>query len=369
MFHFSITATSGRARRGRLSTPHGEVETPAFMPVGTAGTVKTLDPDEIKGLGYRLILGNTYHLMLRPGPEVVAAHGGLHRFMGYDGSILTDSGGYQVFSLSPLRTLSEEGVSFRSHLDGSRHELTPERAVQIQEALASDIMMALDECPPHDAGRGYHEESCQRTTRWARRCLAARSEKGGALFGIVQGGLFCDLRLAHLAELAGMPFEGLALGGLSVGEGPERMAEIVAAVAPQMPADRPRYLMGVGAPRDILQAVGQGIDLFDCVLPTRNARNGQLFTFQGTVQIRNAQHAADTGPIDPGCGCPACRRFSRAYLRHLFMQNEILGHRLNTLHNLFFFAELMRRIRAAIQAGSYACFAAETLQALDQKKI
>jgi queuine tRNA-ribosyltransferase len=335
------------------------------MPVGTAGTVKAVDPKELVEFGYGIVLGNTYHLMLRPGVEVVAAHGGLHRFMGWEGSILTDSGGYQVFSLAPLRKLTDDGVTFQSHIDGSQHELTPEKAVEIQEALGADIMMVLDECPAHDAEESYHREACQRTTRWAERCLKARSGAGGALFGIVQGGVSLDLRLEHLETIAKMPFEGLALGGLSVGEGPQRMAEIVSAVGPRMPAERPRYLMGVGLPQDIIRAVSGGMDMFDCVVPTRNARNGQLFTIDGPIQIRHAAHTMDTSPVDPECACPACARFSRAYLRHLYLSNEILGARLNTLHNLHFYARLLQDIRQAIDSGGYAAWAEETLRRLE----
>ncbi len=364
---FEVTAQDpgSGARRGRLTTRRGVVETPVFMPVGTAGTVKAVDPRELEQSGYGLILGNTYHLMLRPGVEVIAAHGGLHAFMGWEGSILTDSGGYQVFSLAALRKLSDDGVVFQSHIDGSRHELTPERAIGIQEALGADIMMALDECPAHDAGRSHHHEACRRTTRWAERCLAARTAEGGALFGIVQGGLFEDLRLGHLETIAALPFEGLALGGLSVGEGPERMLETLSAVAPRLPAGRPRYLMGVGLPQDIIRAVSWGLDMFDCVVPTRNARNGQLFTRDGPIQIRHAAHARDTGPVDPECTCPACTRFSRAYLRHLYLSNEILGARLNTLHNLHFYARLLEDIRGAIDSGRYSAWAADTLRRLE----
>lgn len=358
-----------RARRGRLKTRRGVVETPVFMPVGTGGAVKAVDPRELDECGYGIILGNTYHLMLRPGVEVVAAHGGLHRFMGWDGSILTDSGGYQVFSLAPLRKLSDDGVIFQSHIDGSRHELTPGRAIEIQEALGADIMMVLDQCPAHDAGEALHRQACERTTRWAERCLDARTAGGGALFGIVQGGLFEDLRLGHLETIAAMPFDGLALGGLSVGEGPERMLQMVSAIAPHMPQERPRYLMGVGLPQDIIRAVMWGLDMFDCVVPTRNARNGQLFTRDGPIQIRHAAHAKDTGPVEPGCACPACTRFSRAYLRHLYLQNEILGARLNTLHNLHFYACLLEDIRRAVAAGRYATWAAKTLGRLEGQEI
>ena len=364
---FNVTAEDpgSQARRGKLTTRRGTVETPVFMPVGTAGTVKAVDPRELVDFGYGVVLGNTYHLMLRPGVEVVAAHGGLHRFMGWDGSILTDSGGYQVFSLAPLRKLSDDGVIFRSHIDGSQHELTPERAVGIQEALGADIMMILDECPAHDADEAHHRKACQRTTRWAERCLAARTDEGGALFGIVQGGVFEDLRLEHLENIAAMPFDGLALGGISVGEGPERMLETVSAVGPRMPASLPRYLMGVGLPQDIIRAVMWGIDMFDCVVPTRNARNGQLFTPDGPIQIRHAAHTKDTGPVDPDCACPACTRFSRAYLRHLYLSNEILGARLNTLHNLHFYARLLEDIRQAIESGRYSAWAREALRRLE----
>jgi len=358
-------ATDCEARTGKLLTRRGEFETPLFMPVGTSGTIKAIDPDELRALGFGVVLANTYHLLLRPGPEVVAAHGSLHGFMDWHGSILTDSGGYQVFSLAALRKIDEEKVIFRSHIDGSEYELSPERAIEIQQTLGSDIMMVLDECPPHDAPASYHEESCARTTRWARRCLDARSADGGALFGIVQGGLDESLRLRHLEELSAMPFEGMALGGLSVGEGPERMEQMVAAVGHRMDSGRPRYLMGVGLPQDIIRAVGHGMDMFDCVVPTRNARNGQLFTFNGPLQIRHAAHSRDTRPVDEDCPCPACRRFSRAYLRHLYLSNEILGVRLNTLHNLTFYSILMQRIRQAISDGNYLAWAAGTLAALE----
>jgi queuine tRNA-ribosyltransferase len=352
------------ARAGVLHTRRGRVETPVFMPVGTAATVKALDPQEVEALGYRLILGNTYHLMLRPGAELVRRSGGLHGFMAWPHAILTDSGGFQVWSLAHRRKILEEGVRFRSHIDGDLHLLTPERAIEIQEALGADIMMALDECPDHDAAPAYLDASLARTSRWADRCLAARSPAGGALFGIVQGALDVPRRLAHLEELAARPFDGLALGGLSVGEGPERMDELLGQVVPCMPAGRPRYLMGVGSPRDLLRGVLHGVDMFDCVLPTRNARNGALFTWQGPIQIRNAAHAQDLGPIDPTCGCSTCRRFSRAYLRHLFLADEILAMRLNTLHNLFFIHELMGRLRAAIRAGGCRGFVQETLEIL-----
>lgn len=353
------------ARTGLLSTRRADrIATPAFMPVGTQGTVKALDPEEVAGLGFRLILGNTYHLMLRPGTEIIALHGGLHRLMDWPHSILTDSGGFQVFSLAHRRKITEEGVRFRNHINGDLTELTPEQAVAVQEALGSDIMMVLDECPPHDAEPRYHQASVARTTRWAERCLRARTEQGGALFGIVQGGLSVELRLAHLQELTGLGFEGLALGGLSVGEGGQAMDAVLAEVAHRMPADRPRYLMGVGLPQDIIRAVGFGIDLFDCVVPTRNARNGQLYTWDGPIQIRHAAHARDLGPIEPDCPCPACRRFTRAYLRHLYLADELLGLRLNTLHNLTFYSRLMERIRAEIAAGTFKGWAPAALARL-----
>lgn len=369
--HFEVTKKDLNcdARTGVLTTRRGAIPTPVFMPVGSAGSVKACDPEELKALGFGLILGNTYHLMLRPGPEIIAEQGGLHRFMAWDGSILTDSGGYQVFSLAELRTISEQGVEFRSHLDGSLQHLSPERAIAIQEALGSDIMMVLDECPPHDVALSYLEDSMRRTTRWAKRCLDARSLQAGALFGIVQGGLDINLRLRHLEEIAALPFEGLAIGGLSVGEDPAATADMIAALAPRMPQDRPRYLMGMGKPADIIRAVQAGVDLFDCVIPTRNARNGQLFTWRGPLQIRNQKHAREREPIDPDCGCPTCQRFSRSYLRHLFMANEMLGLRLNTLHNLFFYAELMRRIQNAIEKGDYNAWAEMALRQLEEKNI
>ena len=353
------------ARCGRLTTRRGDViETPAFMPVGTQAAVKALDPQEVAGLGFRLILGNTYHLMLRPGTEIIGLHGDLHGFMDWPHSILTDSGGFQVWSLAHRRKITEQGVRFRNHLDGDLTELSPESAVAVQEALGSDIMMALDECPPFDAQPAYMARSVARTTRWAERCLAARSAAGGALFGIVQGGLDADLRLDHLAALERMGFDGLALGGLSVGEGAAAMDALLARVGPRMPADRPRYLMGVGLPQDILRAIGHGIDLFDCVVPTRNARNGQLYTWQGPIQIRHAVHARDARPVDPDCPCPACRRFSRAYLRHLYRGDEILGMRLNTLHNLTFYAQLLECARQRIADGSFAAWAPRALAAM-----
>ena len=349
--HFTITKkdSGSRARLGLLRTVHGVVETPAFMPVGTQGTVKAMLPRDLKEIGCQILLGNTYHLYLRPGAETIRELGGLHRFMGWDGPILTDSGGYQVFSLGALRKISEEGVRFQSHLDGSHHLLTPESVVEIQEALGSDIAMVLDECIAPDATRTYVNTSTQRTLRWAERCIAARTKKDQLMFGIVQGGIFPDLRRSCVEKLAAMTFEGFAVGGLGVGEGEELLRSIGGFTVDLLPVDRPRYLMGVGRPEDIVAAVRAGFDLFDCVLPTRNARNGTLFTFQGRLSIKRAEFAQDARPIDEACGCYCCRNFSRAYLRHLFLAGEILSSQLNTLHNLYFYHRLMERCRNAIR--------------------
>jgi queuine tRNA-ribosyltransferase len=353
----------GRARAGLLTTPHGAVPTPAFMPVGTYGAVKALTPRELTTCGARMILGNTYHLFLRPGHDVVRKMGGLHRFMGWDGGILTDSGGFQVFSLAPFRKVREEGVEFRSHLDGTSHLLTPELSIEIQEALGSDIMMALDVCPPLPAGRDELAEAVERTLRWARRCLTAR-RGGSALFGIVQGGTSDDLRSASAAATADLPFDGLAIGGVSVGEERAEIDRIVAFTAPLLPAGKPRYLMGVGTPRDLVVSIGAGVDLFDCVMPTRNARNGMLFTWSGTINIKRAEYREDPGPIDERCGCETCRGFSRAYLRHLFMTKEILSMRLNTLHNVHFYQDLVARARKAVVEGRYGAWASAVLPGL-----
>ncbi len=361
-FDLLATDPSG-ARRGRLVLARGAVETPAFMPVGTLGTVKAMTPEELRGLGAELLLANTYHLYLRPGHELVRELGGLHRFMHWDGPILTDSGGFQVFSLAPLRKISEEGVTFQSHLDGSRHLLTPEGVVAIQEALGSDVMMCLDECPAHPSERGYLEKSLELSNRWALRSLEARTRPELALFAILQGGMVPELRRRAAEFLREHPFDGYAVGGLSVGEGQAVMLETLEATAPHMPVDKPRYLMGVGTPLDIAEAVGRGVDLFDCVLPTRNARNGMLFTSQGRVAIKHARFERDPGPLDEACGCYTCRHYSRAYLRHLYKSREILASRLNTLHNLYFYQELMRRIRSAVESGSYARFLAELREA------
>ena len=353
-FRFDLLATDPcGARLGLMTTPHGAVDTPAFMPVGTQGTVKALAPRNLDEVGARIILANTYHLYLRPGHELIHDLGGLHRFMRFPGPILTDSGGYQVFSLGPLRRITEEGVRFRSHLDGSAHVLTPERAIEIQEALGADVAMAFDECTPYPATREYAERSMDLTTRWARRCREARRREDQALFGIVQGGMFPDLRLRSAEEIQAIGFDGYAIGGLSVGEPRETMFEMVACVAPALPADRPRYLMGVGTPLDILDAVGRGIDLFDCVLPTRNARNGSLFTRRGKINIRNAQYARDDSPVEEGCDCYTCRTFSRAYLRHLAVAGEMLSGHLNTLHNLRFYMRLVEGARKSIACGRF----------------
>ena len=350
---FSVLATSGDARRGRLELAHGTVETPVFMPVGTYGTVKAMAPAELEEIGARIVLGNTFHLWLRPGLDVIAAHDGLHRFMGWNRPILTDSGGFQVFSLGPLRRVEEDGVAFSSPVNGDRLFLTPELSMQIQRVLASDVVMIFDECTPYPATRDEAATSMELSLRWARRSRDEfdRLENPNALFGIVQGGMYDDLRDASLGALVDIGFDGYAIGGLSVGEPKEEMLRVLDRTAPRMPADRPRYLMGVGTPEDLVAGVTAGIDMFDCVLPTRNARNGWLFTRYGDVKIRNARHKADTGPVDPTCGCHACRHFSRSYLHHLQRVNEILGARLATIHNLFYYHVLMAELRDAIAAG------------------
>jgi queuine tRNA-ribosyltransferase len=353
---FELLATDKitSARRGRITTAHGAVETPVFMPCATQATVKTLDPRDLHQEGCELVLCNTYHLSLRPGEEVVKALGGLHRFMGWDRAILTDSGGYQVLSLAPLRTIAEDGVTFQSHLDGSRHFLSPERAVEIQLALGADILVALDECPPHDAGEEYHRLSMERTARWAARSRAAHPVDEPALFGVVQGGTVPALRARSAEATQQVGFPGYALGGLGIGEEPSVRYDVVEHTTSLLAPDAPRYLMGVGTPRDLLECMTRGVDMFDCVLPTRNARNGTLFTRTGRMNIKGATYARDDRPADPECACYACRHFSRAYLRHLYVSDEILGLRLNTIHNLHYYETLMREARAAIEAGTFA---------------
>jgi queuine tRNA-ribosyltransferase len=356
MIRFAVEAVDGAARAGRMETPHGVVETPIFMPVGTQGTVKAMTPEELVGLGAQIVLANTYHLHLRPGEHVVRALGGLHRFMHWERPILTDSGGYQVMSLARLARVSEDGVRFQSHLDGAPLTLTPESAVAIQEALGSDIMMCLDQLVALPADEAALHAACALTARWAARCKAARRSEA-ALFGIVQGGVRPALRRESAEALLGIGFDGYAIGGLSVGEDRAAMYDTVALTAPLLPAAQPRYLMGAGEPADLLQAIGAGVDLFDCVLPTRNARNGSLYTRRGKVNIKNARHREDPAPLDPDCPCPACRHYSRAYLAHLYRAGEILSMRLNTWHNLTFYLGLVREARAAIQAGRYGAWA------------
>ena len=382
---FDLLAQDGAARRGTLALAHGVVETPVFMPVGTYGTVKAMAPNELEDIGARIVLGNTFHLWLRPGLEVIRAHGGLHRFMGWDKPILTDSGGFQVFSLGDLRKISEEGVKFASPIDGSRLFMGPEESMQVQHVLNSDIVMIFDECTPYPADARQAGDSMRLSLRWARRSrtehdrlqaqahekpagppqgflgplgggLREAGPSGGALFGIVQGGMFEALRDESLAGLTEIGFDGYAIGGLSVGEPKEDFERILAHTAPRLPPNQPRYLMGVGTPEDIVYAVGRGIDMFDCVMPTRNARNGHLFTRYGDLRIKNACHRADTRPLDESCGCYCCRHFSRAYLHHLHRAGEILGARLNTIHNLFYYQTLMSELRSAIVAGEFSAY-------------
>ncbi len=350
-FSFTVESTCGNARTGTLRTPHGEVETPAFMSVGTHGAVRAMTPAALRRTGAQIILSNTLHLYLRPGLEIVDAVGGLHRLMGWDGPILTDSGGFQLMSLESLLRIDDHGADLASPHDGSRHRLTPELAMEIQRRLGVDIAMVLDHCPAADTSPEFKREAMDRSTRWAEICLRQDRAPGQAMFGIVQGGTDLALRREHLAAIAGLQPDGLALGGLAVGEGPEEMDRVVSAIAPEMPADKPRYLMGVGYPRDLVASVRGGIDLFDCVVPTRHARNGQLFTSQGRINIANARHRLDPGPIDPACDCDTCRTASRAYLRHLYQTREILYSILATHHNLSFYQRLMRQLRTAIRQG------------------
>jgi queuine tRNA-ribosyltransferase len=356
---FTVTRRDGEARRGVLELAHGRVDTPAFMPVGTYGTVKAMSPEELRAIGAQIVLGNTFHLWLRPGLEVIEKHGGLHRFMGWDRPILTDSGGFQVFSLGALRKITEEGVHFASPVNGDRLFLTPEESMRIQHVLNSDIAMAFDECTPYPATEAEARQSMELSMRWA-----ARSKKAwrgpNALFGIVQGGVYPNLRAQSVDELVAIGFDGYAIGGLAVGEPAEDRRRILAGT--RLPEDRPRYLMGMGTPEDLIEGVAAGIDMFDCVLPTRNARNGWLFTRHGDLKIRNARHRDDPGPLDADCGCYTCRNFSRAYLYHLQKTNEILGARLNTLHNLHYYQELMRALREAIYAGALATTAQRLIE-------
>lgn len=356
-----LSRDPGGARLGRIKTAHGVIDTPAFFPVGTQGTVKAITREELLEMNVQCILCNTYHLMLRPGAELIKDFHGLHSFMNWPRSILTDSGGFQVLSLAARRKITREGVLFNSHIDGSKHLLTPERAINIQEALASDIMMCLDECPPNPSPRKVIVKACENTTHWAMRCKAARAREDLALFGIIQGGTDLELRREHAEEMVALGFDGYALGGLSVGEDQELMYEVVANTTVFLPEKRPRYLMGVGTPRDLVTCVGRGIDFFDCVIPTRNARNGALFTSRGKLNIRNKQHRTSEAPLDDGCACPTCQNYSRAYLRHLFIAREILALRLLTLHNLYFYQDLMRQARFAIAAGDYTSWANDFL--------
>ena len=373
---FKVLATDGAARRGEIVTRHGVIQTPVFMPVGTLASVKSLTTEQTKQLGSqrtaeileatsalsradedtspRIILNNTYHLMLRPGVDLVEKLGGVHKFMNWDRAVLTDSGGFQIFSLAKIRKIREEGVEFRSHLDGSAHFLSPERSVEIQTRMGVDIAMAFDECPAYGLSHSEVEKSMLLTHRWAARSLAARG--ASALFGIVQGGIHLDLRKRSVEEIASMDFDGVAIGGVSVGEPKQEMFEVVDFTAPLLPADKPRYLMGVGTPADLVNGVAAGIDMFDCVMPTRNARNGTLFTSQGKISIKNAKFAADENPVDPACGCLTCRTASRAYLRHLYVNDEIAASVYNTIHNLSFYLDLMRSIRQAIASNSFGSF-------------
>jgi queuine tRNA-ribosyltransferase len=356
---FDLLATDGAARRGRLEFDRGGVETPAFMPVGTYGTVKAMTPEELEGIGAQIVLGNTFHLMLRPGAETIRRLGGLHRFMHWSRPVLTDSGGFQVFSLGAMRRITEQGVRFRSPVDGGLVFLGPEESMEVQRALGSDVVMIFDECTPYPATEDEARASMDLSLRWAARSRAAHGDNPSALFGIVQGGMFEGLRARSLDGLMEIGFDGYAVGGLSVGEPRADRLRVLAFLSGRLPADRPRYLMGVGKPQDIVDAVCLGVDMFDCVLPTRNARNGHLFTRTGVVRIRNARYQDDESPVDPACGCYSCRNYSRGYLRHLDRCKEILGARLNTIHNLYYYQELMQGLRDAIEAGRLAAFVAE----------
>ena len=355
---FELINTNDKARLGRLTFDRGEVNTPAFMPVGTYGAVKAMTVEEVRGLGAEIILGNTFHLSITPSTEVIEAHGDLHDFMNWQGPILTDSGGFQVFSLGKMRKITEEGVAFRSPKDGSSIFMGPEESMQIQHKLGSDIVMIFDDCTAYPAEKNVVDQSMQLSLRWAKRSLIEhkRLNNKNALFGIVQGGMHRDLRVHSAESLIEMDFNGYAIGGLSVGEPKEEMMEVLSYLPDHMPQDKPRYLMGVGTPLDLVEGVASGVDMFDCVMPSRNARNGYLFTSEGVVKIRNAKYKKDTGPLDPNCGCSTCRNYSRSYLHHLQKTNEILGSRLNTLHNLFYYQELMQSMRSAIQANTFSTF-------------
>jgi queuine tRNA-ribosyltransferase len=366
---FHITARDGLARRGRLVTAHGEIETPCFMPVGTQAAVKAMSPDELWNMGYRLILSNAYHLAIRPGQDLVGEMGGIAKFMGFPGAVLTDSGGYQAMSLAKINSISEEGIRFRSHLDGAPLMFTPESAVEIQERLGADIMMALDECTPFPAERERAKNSLEMTARWAERCISARRSPTQALFGIVQGSIYADLRTTSARQITALPFDGFATGGLSVGEPKAAMREMAALSASQLPDDKPHYLMGVGTPADLIACIAMGYDMFDCVLPTRNARNGSAFTSAGRISVKRAEHARDTAPLDSDCDCRPCRTFTRSYLRHLYMSGEILAARALTEHNLYFYRRLMRDAQGAIASGGFKSFADARLAGLGADEI
>ena len=365
-FSFRVDAVDVDARCGELTTPRATIETPAFMPVGTQATVKALTPEEVASTGARIILANTYHLWLRPGAESVASHGGVVGFMKWPHALLTDSGGYQVFSLAKHRIIDDDGITFRSHLDGTLHRLTPEEAMRVQALLGSDIAMVLDECPPARAPRAEIQRAIARTTDWAERCLRTEPAEGQARFGIVQGGTELDLRMSHLQTIGALDFDGVALGGFSVGEPPAQMYDLLSQIGPAMPHDRPRYLMGVGTPADLLRALSAGIDLFDCVLPTRNARNGQALTWGGRVNLRQARHRDDERALDARCDCSVCMTYSRAYLRHLFKADEMLGPRLLSLHNLHFYGALMRKAREMIRVGQLGPWVGATLEQMQE---
>ncbi len=353
---FELEIAEGLARRGRLRFPRGVIETPAFMPVGTYGTVKAMTAEELQEVGAEVILGNTFHLMLRPGTEIIQAHGDLHDFMHWDGPILTDSGGFQVFSLGDLRKIDEQGVTFKSPINGDKIFLSPEDSIRVQQELGSDIVMVFDECTPYPADESQSRESMELSMRWAKRCKTAHADSPQALFGIVQGGMFEHLRLESLQHLTDIGFDGYAIGGLSVGEPKEEMMKVLDTLGPVMPGNHPRYLMGVGKPEDIIESVRRGIDMFDCVMPTRNARNGHLFTSTGVLRLRNASHRTDIRPLDEQCGCYTCQNYSRAYLHHLARCGEILGARLNTIHNLYFYQNLMQGIRKSLDEGRFMDF-------------